>query len=751
MRDIRLILIFRWPALEAVSLPIVDREFKEEDVLRPKKNSALGLLRFLLAASVATPLVLFLVTAWIDYVSDIREAKQDLARVSEVMRENAARVFERQRDVASGINDLVSGMDVPEIVAAERPLHQQFAAIVAHIPEIQSALLVAANGEPLVSAGTYPVPHTVDVSGRDYFKGVMAQRMVPFISALQVGAIDRHLFFGFAQPWTGADSHIKGVIDIAVSPAYFEDFYRMLVNEEGDYYKGKFLALVRDDGQMLVRYPRSPGPLPHLTSPSPFFVAIAANPDGGFYEKSSIIDPRHPQRIYAYRSVLGFPLYVIAGRSRSAILASWWRTIFGRLAIGIPGTLALVLVTWTALIRTRREEEALAQADAEMLRRERAEQVLLRAQRLEAVGQLTGGVAHDFNNLLTVIIGSVELLERRPDDGDTVRRLARNIKAASERGAEITAKLLSFSRQTPVNPKRIDVNASLRAFEPLLRQAANESVTIVLDLAAEVVAVFLDPGQFEAAILNLVGNARDAMPEGGRITIATRTTIIASGHPELKAGPAMRIIVTDNGLGMDADTAAKAIEPFFTTKGVGHGTGLGLSQVYGFAKQSGGDLRIETAPGYGASIEILLPGDGAPAELVSAETVPAQRPAQGGEVVLVVEDEADVRDVAVEGLRALGYRTLSAGNAEAALAILRSTCRIDLLFSDVVMPGFRNGVQLADEARRLRPGLKVLLTSGYNSVLGTTPPDLPVLSKPYDNTRLADHVREVLNSSRDHA
>jgi two-component system NtrC family sensor kinase len=717
-------------------------------VPRPRKSSALGLLRLLLAASVVIPLVLFLVTAWIDYNGDLQEAERDLARTSEVMRENAVRVFERQRDVADGINDLVRGMDVPAILAAELPLHQQFAATIAHMPEIQSVLLVAASGEPLVSAGIYPVPHDLNVSGRDYFKAIMTQRTGPYISAVQTGAIDKHVFFGFAQPWTGPGGQLKGVIDIAISPAFFEGFYRLLVNEEGDYYRGKILALVRDDGQMLVRYPPIPAPLPHLRPSSPFLTAIAKNPDGGLYEKNSIVDPNHARRIYVYRDGSGFPVYVIAGRSRSAILAHWWRTMIGRLAIGVPGTLALALITWTALIRTRREEQALAYADAEMARRERAEQMLLQSQRLEAVGQLTGGVAHDFNNLLTVIIGSVELLERRPDDGETVRRLARNIKAASERGAEITAKLLSFSRQTRVHPKTIDVNASLREFEPLLRQAANASVAIVFDLAAEVVPVCLDPGQFEAAILNLVGNARDAMPQGGRIMIATSTIIVASGHPELRAGPALRIVVTDNGQGMDAETAAKAIEPFFTTKGVGRGTGLGLSQVYGFVKQSGGALRIESEPGFGTTVEILLPGcgGGTAAGLQATPPAPARRVARDGEVVLVVEDEPDVRDVAVEELRALGYTTLSAGDAEAALDILGRDGRIDLLFSDVVIPGSRNGVQLCDQARRLRPGLKVLLTSGYGTERGTAPGDIRLLSKPYDNTHLAEQVREALNS-----
>ncbi len=712
---------------------------------RPQKKSALGPLRLLLVASLVVPLLLFLLTSWLSYRAEMAEAVRDLERSSEVARENATRVFERQRDVADRVNDLVRDMSVADVLAGELPLHEQLAALVAHIPEIQSVLLVAASGEPLVSASIYPVPHGTNVSDRDYFKAVMASHAGPFISRLQVGAISKRAFFGFGRRWTDAAGQTKGVIDIAVSPSYFEDFYGLLINEEGVYYKGKVLTLIRDDGQFLLRYPPIHGASPRVTAPNTFLMAIARNPDGGVYENRSVIDGNRPLRLYAYRRVDGFPLYVVAGRSVSAILAQWWQTILGRHAIGIPGTLALFAITWTALERTRREEQALAQADEEMAKREQAEQALLRAQRLEAVGQLTGGVAHDFNNLLTVIIGSVELLERRPDDVATVRRLARNIKSASERGAEITAKLLSFSRQHRVNPKVIDVNESLRAFEPLLRQAVDERVAIVFDLAAAVFPVSLDPGQFESAILNLVGNARDAMPRGGRITISTRNDLTEGEETARMRRPLVRVTVADNGAGMDAETAAKAIEPFFTTKGIGRGTGLGLSQVYGFAKQSGGDLRIETAPGCGTAIELLLPGCSAATTRPDAPPVTAPRRAEAHEVVLVVEDEPDVREVAVESLRALGYQTLSAADAEAALAILRGDGRIDLLLSDIVMPGSRNGVQLSEEARRLRPGLKVLLTSGYNTVMDSTPADYPVLAKPYDSASLARQVRDVLN------
>jgi two-component system NtrC family sensor kinase len=712
-------------------------------VTRPRQKSALGLLRVLLVASVAVPLLLFLVTSWLSYRAHLAEAVLDLERTSEVACENATRAFELQQDVAARVNDLVRDMDVPGVLSSELSLHHQFAALIAHIPQIQSVLLAAGDGEPLVSASFYPAPHGSSIAGRDYFRGILAPHSGPFISRLQMSPLLKRPFFGFGRRWRGPDGAVKGVIDIAVAPHYFEEFYGLLVDEEGSYYKGKALSLIRDDGELLLRYPPVLAAPPKVTGASPFLRAIAHDPQGGVFQNDSLGDPGRPLRIFAYRRVNGFPLYVVAGRSKSAILAEWWQTMFGHLAIGVPGTLALFAITWLALIRTRREERALAQADAEMAARERAEQALLRAQRLEAVGQLTGGVAHDFNNLLTVIIGSVELLERRPDDVATVRRLARNIKSASERGAEITAKLLAFSRQQRIDPRTADVNASLRAFEPLLRQAVNERVTITFDLAASVFPVSLDPGQFEAAVLNLVGNARDAMPQGGRITIATRNAVIDGASPDLRQGPAVRVIVRDDGAGMDAETAAKAIEPFFTTKGVGRGTGLGLSQVYGFAKQSGGDLRIETAPGCGASIELVLPA--CLAEVAASPPVAmAQALARPGAVVLVVEDEPDVRAVTVEGLRALGYRTLSAANADAALDILRCGSRIDLLFSDVVMPGARNGVQLAAEARRLHPGLKVLLTSGYNTALGTTPGDLPVLSKPYDSAALAAQVREIL-------
>ncbi|MCJ2034261.1 ATP-binding protein [Methylobacterium sp. J-068] len=384
--------------------------------------------------------------------------------------------------------------------------------------------------------------------------------------------------------------------------------------------------------------------------------------------------------------------------------------------------------------------------------RREAEQRLNQAQKMEAIGQLTGGVAHDFNNLLTVIVGNLDMIVRRPDDARRVERLATSAMTAARRGAEVTEKLLSFSRRQVLRPETVNPNHLLKDFQGLLRRALGETVTLVLDLDAALDPVRLDPGQFESAILNLAVNARDAMPGGGTLTVRTENLAVTperrAAWPDLTEGDYVRVSVTDTGTGMDAATAARAFEPFFTTKDVGKGTGLGLSQVYGFVRQGGGQVRVASAPGLGTTLTIDLPRSGEPAA-VSARTdalLPLRRAAEG-EVILVVEDEAAVLEMAVESLSELGYHTLTATHAAEALERLKGPERIDILFSDVVMPGGMNGIELAVRARRLRLGLRVLLASGYTgSALGEqgVPVDLPLLSKPYRREDLADKLRVVM-------
>ncbi|GLS44235.1 hypothetical protein GCM10007884_22230 [Methylobacterium brachythecii] len=394
---------------------------------------------------------------------------------------------------------------------------------------------------------------------------------------------------------------------------------------------------------------------------------------------------------------------------------------------------------------------AMAGVVMDTTRQHDAEERLNQAQKMEAIGQLTGGVAHDFNNLLTIIVGNLDMIVRRPGDERRVERLASSGLQAAKRGAEVTEKLLAFSRRQVLRPETVNPNRLLHDFQALLRRALGETIEVRLELDASLDPVRLDPGQFESAVLNLAVNARDAMPGGGSLTVKTCNAHLDVGElaerPDLLPGAYVLVAVSDTGHGMDAATLARAFEPFFTTKDVGRGTGLGLSQVYGFVRQAGGHAQIKSAPNQGTSIELYLPR--------SVEKVMEGRPegplplrrAAAGEVVLVVEDEPAVLDMAVESLGELGYRALTATRASEALDRLGGPERIDILFSDVVMPGGMNGVQLSVEARRLRPELRVLLTSGYT---GTAldeqglPPDLPLLSKPYQRDELANKLRVVL-------
>ena len=408
--------------------------------------------------------------------------------------------------------------------------------------------------------------------------------------------------------------------------------------------------------------------------------------------------------------------------------------------------------------RTRRDADGQATGMAgivmDVTDRHEAEERLSQSQKMEAIGQLTGGVAHDFNNLLTVIVGNLDMIARRPGDAGRVERLANSAMTAARRGAEVTEKLLSFSRRQVLRPETVNPNRLLHDFRTLLRRAAGETIAVEFELDPGLDPVRLDPGQFESAILNLTVNARDAMPGGGRLTIRTENLSVTeadgadlTGLPDLSPGAYVRVSVSDTGHGMDAATLARAFEPFFTTKDIGKGTGLGLSQVYGFARQGGGHVRLDSAPGQGTTIAIYLPrSNGQTASRPLEGPLPLRR-ASAGETILVVEDEPAVLEMAVESLAELGYRTLTASHAAQALDRLKGPERIDILFSDVVMPGGMNGVQLSVEARRLRPGLRVLLASGYTgTALGEqgVPADLPLLSKPYRREDLADKLRVVM-------
>jgi PAS domain S-box-containing protein len=378
-----------------------------------------------------------------------------------------------------------------------------------------------------------------------------------------------------------------------------------------------------------------------------------------------------------------------------------------------------------------------------------------RSQRLEAVGQLTGGIAHDFNNLLSVVIGNLDLLEDRLRADPEATPLAAKALQAALRGAELTRRLLAFARRQPLDAKVVGLNERVAATLDLLRRTLGEQIEITMTFAPDLWPTLVDPAQFESALVNLAINARDAMrgnEDGGRLIIETSNQRLdedyARANVDVVPGDYAMIAVSDTGAGMAPDILARVFEPFFTTKAPGEGTGLGLSMVYGFIRQSQGHIKIYSEPGVGTTVRLYLPRARDAAEpIVASDATPAA--VGGGERILVVEDNPDVRRVVVAQLEGLGYRTIEADNADGALAILRQGEAVDLLFTDIVMPGRLNGTELARAARALRPGLKVLLTSGFAKAAvepGAQSPDVrTLLSKPYRKTELAARLRGVLD------
>jgi signal transduction histidine kinase/CheY-like chemotaxis protein len=382
------------------------------------------------------------------------------------------------------------------------------------------------------------------------------------------------------------------------------------------------------------------------------------------------------------------------------------------------------------------------------------------AQKMEGIGQLTGGVAHDFNNLLTIIIGNLETLQRNlrtPGvERDKLQRSAENAMRGARRAESLTQRLLAFSRQQPLDPKPINLARLVGGMSDLLRRTLGENIVVETVFSGGIWEALADPHQLEIAILNLAVNARDAMPDGGKLTLETANVYLdekyAATQVEVLPGQYVMIAVTDTGCGMSPEVKAKAFDPFFTTKDVGHGTGLGLSQVYGFVKQSRGHVKIFSEVGEGTTIKLYLPR--APAGRAFAEKEPDQVLATGSskETILVVEDDPDVRAFSCETLRELSHTVLEAQSGVEALRLLEAHPEVNLVFTDIGLPGGVNGRQLAERARSLRPGLKTLFTTGYarNAIVhgGRLDPGVELITKPFTQAALSEKLRSILDAAR---
>ncbi len=389
--------------------------------------------------------------------------------------------------------------------------------------------------------------------------------------------------------------------------------------------------------------------------------------------------------------------------------------------------------------------QSVANLLAAAIQRSRSEEKLAHSQRLDAVGQLTGGIAHDFNNLLTVVSGNLQLMEAGLADHPELGEIIDSALRAVDRGAALTRKLLAFARRQRLMPREVEPAHLLADLRQMLQRTLGERIAISVECGEDVPAVFADPGELDAALINLALNARDAMPRGGVLRISVKRSVYA-GDGELDPGTYVVFRVADTGTGMPPEILARALEPFFTTKEAGKGNGLGLSMVYGFVKQSGGRVAIESTPGAGTQVELYLPARWLDRPSHAPAAAPAG-PHEGRESILVVEDERDVRTIATAFLRSLGYTTYEAESGERALELLDAHPDVALLFTDIVLGSGMTGYELVREARKLRPGLPALLTSGYERAGGESedapPSDVDLLRKPYRREQLGEAIRKT--------
>jgi two-component system NtrC family sensor kinase len=702
--------------------------------VQTEQRNSLRLLQWMMAASLALPVALFAFASAVSYVSTRDTADRQIERALDVAHEHALKVFETIDRSLSEINEIIRDLSDADIRSREPRLHVRLQRLVDSLQQMKSVWIFDAQGRGLVNSLISPAP-VIDFSDRDYFKVHLARDTGIFIGdALTPRApYQGQAFFSVSRRRQSDDGGFTGVIQASVLPEYFENFYARIGRDPGS-----FFALGLANGTVLARFPHgereidrdSPAEQPTVANPTAALVTVTSPADG-------------IERRLGYQRLAQYPVYVSAGLETSAIRARWLATMGSYLIFGLPATALLFLILSLALRRTRR-------LYLESAKRMDAEEALKHGQRLEALGQLTGGVAHDFNNLLTVIRASVDLL-RRPDLPEERRlRYVEAISDTAHRAAKLTAQLLAFARRQTLKPEAFDVGQCVQTLRGMIGTLTGSPIEIITHLPDRPCFINADAGQFETALINIAVNARDAMGGEGRLTITVRAVAELPGpaaHPGSPHGY-VAVSVEDTGVGIPQDQIGRIFEPFYTTKEVGQGTGLGLSQVFGFAKQSGGEVIVASEIGKGSTFTLYLPRISASERV---RPMPADdAPAIGGHgmSVLVVEDNIKVGTFAADALTELGYVTTLVSSAMDALAELNKDAgRFDVVFSDVVMPGM-SGIDLAKEIRR-HFDLPVVLTSGYSQMLSEHGSDgFELLQKPYSIEQLSRVLHKVDRGNR---
>ena len=717
--------------------------------------SVLWIRRAMILAALLLPFTFAGLFTWQDWRRANSDADARLERMLAVAQEHALKVVETNALVLDSIAGLMQGMSWSELQMDVARVHAGLMALEQRIEQLRSLHAVRPDGMLFTISTSWPTPE-VNLSTRDYFQRHQSGHFGLYFGAPLVGRTTGVLAFTMSRARLDALGRFDGVVLGSVLPSYFEQHWQTLGGQTG----GQF-SLFRSDGVVLAQYPNA-GEGTQRDGARAQLIDLARGSDR--VDRLRLTDAAGEEWLAGFRRVGHEPLFVSYAQPRAAIFAAWRQETLVTFILAALVSLALGFLLRQVWQRWSAEQLALARLATtagelreQIEKREAAEDQLRQAQRLEAVGRLTGGIAHDFNNLLTAILGTVHLLERHLGAGadDRSKRLLSAARDAVGRGAKLNASLLAFARRQPLKREALDANALVTGFEPLLARALGDAVTLRLKLAQQLPACQADAAQLEAALLNLAINARDAMPDGGEVELSSRTAWLTEddlrNNDDAHPGPYAELVFSDTGAGMSAEVLHRAFEPFFTTKGPGRGTGLGLSQVFGFMRQLGGHVAIRSTPGRGTAVSLFLP------LMAGGAVVPERGGASGrasvvavaSATVLVAEDDDQVREVAAEMLRDAGFRVLAAADGRQALALLERGEKVDVLFSDVVMPGGLSGVELARRVRAARPEIGVLLASGYAAQeLGGEAPEFELLAKPYERDVIVRKISAMVRTGR---
>jgi len=650
---------------------------------------------------------------WYDRSVTSHAAEDHVELTIGLMREHALNVFRTQELVHEQIRLRAAGLDWEDI-SRSQGLASFLRETRDRMSQISSIWLADPAGHVRASSGL-PYPSSMTLGNRDDFRTHRGGDHGMLVGEQHLGT------FGLSWRKSSPTGEFDGVIGIEVGVEYFENFFRGL-----DTTGHQRAVLVRADGTVLAASPGTGEPR-RFPATSKLMQSIGS----GVQNDKWNVMPDGITHFFRWRQLDPFPVYVAYAIDQEIALRFWyWRVAFYAV-LGAGVWAALCLISHLAS------------------RRAAAEAALQQARRMEAIGQLASGVAHDFNNVLTAVIGNVDRIALDPRTTRQVRRFADAALRAAHRGSSLTAQLLAFARQQPLYPKAVRVDELLDTTLPLIKDAVGEAINVSSKWDSDLAAIRIDPGQFEAALLNLALNARDSMPDGGTLRIEARKITVEKGDAERRAippGDYVVVEISDTGLGMESDTVQRAFEPFFTTKGVGKGTGLGLSMVYGFAAQSGGTAEIESQVGTGTTVKLYFPCS---EQAIALEPLPTTThpPMSRNASILVVEDQDEVRQLLSDSLEEFGHEVRTVGTAEEAIELLEQDNRIEVLVTDISLPGRMTGLDLVRRARELMPDLKILTISGNASEASIKAPyldRLAFLPKPFRLSDLNKAVAELL-------